>query len=195
MTRVVKVGGSLYEWTGLSGALKSFLDQLLHDDAVTQLILVPGGGPLADAVRQLDRIHGLGEEASHWLALQVLSVGAAMLGQLLHRPIIEHPCEVSAASQNANCCVIDPYRFAIRDESLDDHLPHTWAATSDAFAARIAEVAGADELVLLKSTQPRGESPEAWVENSFVDVWFPEIARRCDLRVRAVNLRHHQPHQ
>src|SRR5262249_5729227 len=76
---VVKVGGSLFDHPRLGPGLRAYLDSL----APAEVLLVPGGGDFADAVRKLDRIHGLGEEASHQLALRTLTITAAFLEQLL----------------------------------------------------------------------------------------------------------------
>ncbi|VTR91824.1 Aspartate/glutamate/uridylate kinase OS=Pirellula staleyi (strain ATCC 27377 / DSM 6068 / ICPB 4128) GN=Psta_3593 PE=4 SV=1 [Gemmata massiliana] len=78
---VVKVGGSLFDSPALGPALRTFIESLKPAD----VLLVPGGGPVADAVRELDRTHGLGEEASHWLALQALSVTKAFLERVVGR--------------------------------------------------------------------------------------------------------------
>ncbi|HEY1188734.1 MAG TPA: hypothetical protein VGE74_13855, partial [Gemmata sp.] len=58
---VVKVGGSLYDSPALGPALRAFVASL----APAEVLLVPGGGAAADAVRALDRTHALGEEAAH----------------------------------------------------------------------------------------------------------------------------------
>src|ERR1700737_80612 len=83
---VVKVGGSLFDLPDLGPRLKSWLDEL----ASFAVVLVPGGGPTANVVRELDRHHGLGEETAHWLALQALTFNAAFLAALLEerRPVI-----------------------------------------------------------------------------------------------------------
>ncbi len=68
-------------------------------------------------------------------------------------------------------------------------LPHTWDVTSDSIAARVAELLGAEELVLLKSglPSPRGDLA-GWAASDYVDRYFPVAATRL-ARVRAVNLR------
>ncbi|AMV29046.1 hypothetical protein VT84_31920 [Gemmata sp. SH-PL17] len=76
---VVKVGGSLFDSPALGPALRTFIESLKPAD----VLLVPGGGPVADAVRELDRTHKLGEEAAHWLALQALSVTKAFLERVV----------------------------------------------------------------------------------------------------------------
>ena len=67
---VVKVGGSLYDDAQLAGRLNVFVDTL----APARIAIFPGGGPFADVIRHLDVCHGLGEEKSHWLAVQSLSL-------------------------------------------------------------------------------------------------------------------------
>ncbi len=79
---VVKVGGSLFDSPALGPALRTFIESLKPAD----VLLVPGGGPVADAVRELDRTHKLGEEDSHWLALQSLSVTKAFLERVVAEP-------------------------------------------------------------------------------------------------------------
>src|SRR5207248_2464665 len=76
---VVKVGGSLYDLPDLGPRLHAFLRSLDRPE----VLLIPGGGPTADVVRDLDRRHGLGEETAHWLALHALAVNAHFLAALV----------------------------------------------------------------------------------------------------------------
>lgn len=55
---VCKLGGSLLDWSGLPGAL-TWLEQQWPEQS---LVLVVGGGQIADVVRQWDRLFRLGEE-------------------------------------------------------------------------------------------------------------------------------------
>ena len=73
---VVKVGGSLFDHPRLGEGLRAYLNSL-HP---SEVLLVPGGGRLVDAVRELDRVHGLGEETSHWLAVRAMDVMGEVLG-------------------------------------------------------------------------------------------------------------------
>lgn len=65
---VVKIGGSLLDWDRSPPRIRTFLDRYRDD----RLVVVCGGGKLVDAIRELDRIHGLGEEVSHHLAMETL---------------------------------------------------------------------------------------------------------------------------
>jgi aspartokinase-like uncharacterized kinase len=188
---VVKVGGSLYDWPDLATRLRGWL--IAEWSAGEGVLLVPGGGPTADVVRDLDRQHGLGEEASHWLALRALSLNAHFLASLLPSAcVIGDVLECCCVWNEGRTPILDVYEFARADEDRPGCLPHSWAVTSDALAARVAIVAGARQLVLLKSTSiPDGVD---WTEAGrlgLVDELFAEVLRRApaDLHVRVVNLR------
>jgi aspartokinase-like uncharacterized kinase len=172
---VVKVGGSLYDHPRLGPGLRAYLDAL-----GAPVLLVPGGGPLADAVRRLDRTHRLGAEAAHWLALRALAVATGFLEAVALRPEDPTPRRT----------VLDPYRFAVEDEARPDHLPHSWDVTSDSIAARAAAVSGAERLVLLKSVDVPPGTP--WAEaaaRGWVDPHFPKLVADAPFRVAAVNFR------
>jgi aspartokinase-like uncharacterized kinase len=179
---VAKVGGSLYDLPDLGPRLWRWLTQL---DAA-HVLLAPGGGPTADAIRQLDRWQRLGDEAAHWLALQALAVNARFLAALLPNcPVIDDPGQWPRTGRAA---VLDAYRFALADERRAGRLPHTWDVTSDAIAARAAVVAGAGRLVLLKSvTVPSGADWAEAARQGWVDPAL--VALAGSLEVRVVNFR------
>src|SRR6185437_15465750 len=102
------------------------------------VLLVPGGGATANAVRELDRVHRLGEERAHWLALRALALNAHFLADLLPgTPVVT---EWSAPGRRRRA-ILDCQAFARADEANPGHLPHVWSATSDALAARVAVAA------------------------------------------------------
>jgi aspartokinase-like uncharacterized kinase len=170
---VVKVGGSLFDLPDLGARLEAWLRTLGCSD----VILVAGGGAAADVIRAMDRIHRLGEEKSHWLAIESLGLTASLLRALA-------PPSLS---------VQDLCSFARRDEGRPGCLPHRWDVTSDSLAARVAKVIGARELVLLKSVTIPPEMD--WTEASrrgFVDGYFPTMIAR-GVKARAVNFREWRP--
>jgi aspartokinase-like uncharacterized kinase len=193
---VVKVGGSLFDLPDLAPRLRAWLEQAPASD----VLLVPGGGPTADVVRNFDRVHRLGEEASHWLALDALRLNADFLCRLLPAAdVIPHWDRIEVArSEGAETFVLDPYRFAQWDWFANRHtaLPHRWSVTSDSTAARVAVLSGAKHLILLKSVMvPEGMDWEEAGERGFVDAWFARTLRPAlpRLQVRAVNLRQWRP--
>ena len=175
--RVVKVGGSLLGWKDLPTALAKWLAQ--QSPAVN--VLIAGGGEFAEAIRRADAAYGLGEEAAHWLCVDVLSVTARLLGAIVNVHVVTHAQELPPLAPAV--CIFDPTPFLRNLEPLrfSESLPHTWAVTSDSIAARIAESLRASELVLLKSCLPGAGA-------GYVDDYFPVAATRLP-HIRCVNLR------
>jgi aspartokinase-like uncharacterized kinase len=194
---VVKVGGSLYDLPELGRRLCLWLDRLPD----RHVLLVPGGGPTTNVVRDLDRRHGLGEEAAHWLALRALGLNAHFLNQLVPKSeVVEGVTACPVVWRRRKAAILDPHAFARADEGLPGCLPHRWSVTSDSLAARVAVVAGAWRLILLKSvTVPAGLD---WAEagrRGLVDECFAEVLRRGSAgggpapEVHAVNFRTWRP--
>jgi aspartokinase-like uncharacterized kinase len=187
---VVKLGGSLFDLPGLGKRLAALLGTLRQ----REIVLVAGGGAAADVIRTLDRTHQLGEEASHWLALRSLGLTAQVLAAVLPgSAVADRLAECGPLWQAGRTPVLDLFAFARDDEGCAGALPHCWDVTSDSLAARVAEVTGARELILLKSvTVPR---ELGWTEagrRGFVDGYFPTVIAR-GVKARAVNLREWQP--
>jgi aspartokinase-like uncharacterized kinase len=176
---VVKIGGSLYDLPDLAPRLQVWLKA----NAGEAVLLVPGGGGMANVVRKLDHAHGLGEERAHWLALRALSLNAHFLAGLLPLArVIDNPRTAGGWA------ILDCHAFALADECRADHLPHTWAVTSDSIAARAAHVAAAQRLVLLKSvTIPDNISWGDASRRGWVDAWFEQVAG--GLTITTMNLR------
>jgi len=169
---VVKVGGSLFDHPRLGPGLREYLDSL----APAEVLLVPGGGEVAEAVRKLDRVHGLGEEVSHGLALWALGVSSEFL---------YHSVACGSRVSVLNC-----YEFAREDESRPGKLPHSWDVTSDSIAARAAVVLEAERLVLLKSVDiPPGTPWAAAAERGWVDHHFPQVVAGAAFVIEVVNFR------
>lgn len=184
---VVKVGGSLFGWPELKPRLQDYLATL----AEKNVLLIPGGGPTADVVRSYDRAHGLGDEVAHWLALRALSLNANLLATLLQpgAQVVEGLNAARAVWRRGGRPVLDVYRFARGDEGRPGHLHHSWAVTSDSLAARIAAVAGAERLVLLKSSpMPAGDWAEAG-RQGYVDPTFATATYGAAFSVEAIHFR------
>jgi aspartokinase-like uncharacterized kinase len=181
---VVKVGGSLFDLTHLGPRLRDWLAGLSRP----HVLLVPGGGPAAGVIRDLDRRHGLGEEKAHWLALRAMSLNAHVLAGLLpDSRVVE-----SVQEPLPGLVILDAYAFCRADER--DHpaqaLPHAWAVTSDSVAARVAVAARARELILLKSvTIPPDFRWDEAARSGYVDTAFAGVVRAAALEVRSFNFR------
>jgi aspartokinase-like uncharacterized kinase len=182
---VIKVGGSLFDLPDLAPRLPNWLQNL-----PAEVLLVPGGGPAADVVRHYDRLHRLGEERAHWLALSALTLNARFLACLLQGGVVvADPQACEAMWQDARIPVLDAYGFAQADEGQAGSLPHSWAVTSDSLAARVARVSRAGELILLKSVSlPAGIDWAEAGKHGLVDEYFAQ-AVGDRLPVRFLNFR------
>lgn len=165
---VYKVGGSLFDWPDLFPRLADLLRR-----SGGRPLLVSGGGAAADVVRDWDRVHGLGDEQAHRLAIKSLCLGEAFLAAGLGELPVVHDREGAAeAWRRGQIPVLCTDRFLAEEEAASDStLPHRWSVTSDSIAAWVAERWPAG-LVLLKSTSPDG------AVDSFVDPYFQKAAER-----------------
>jgi aspartokinase-like uncharacterized kinase len=146
---VVKVGGSLLTWPPLPGRLAD----LLHEHRERRPILVVGGGPAADLVRDLDWVHNLGEPVAHALALRALDLTAHALAALLPvLLVVDRIEEIAPCQASGRIPTFAPRRFLdAEDIESPDPLPHSWSVTTDSIAARLAIRLDASGLLLLKS--------------------------------------------
>lgn len=127
----------------------------------TPLVVVPGGGPFADAVRDADRLLGLGDDAAHWMAILAMDQYAHVLcGRMPDARLVESAREIDLSVEERRHPVLAPYRW-LREA---DPLPHSWDVTSDSIAAWVAGMLGAERLVVVKAP---GASGPALVDPCF----------------------------
>jgi aspartokinase-like uncharacterized kinase len=143
---VVKVGGSLL---GRAGAFDRVIEALTAFRPGRRLVVVPGGGPFADAVRQMFRRVKIGEDAAHWMAVLGMDQYAhAVAARAPGAALVEQPSEIETAIAAGQLPVLAPYRWL----RAADPLPHSWDVTSDSIAAWVAGALGARRVVLIKPT-------------------------------------------
>jgi 5-(aminomethyl)-3-furanmethanol phosphate kinase len=175
---VIKVGGSLLDWPDLPGLLAIDLER--RRAGCECLVLLAGGGRLADHVRDLDRTFGLGDLQAHRLALRSMDLTAHVLAALLPGlVVVEELAGLDSLWNEGRTPVFAPRRWLDEvDARSPDPLPATWDVTSDAIAARVAVALGARELVLLKSAPlPPGVDRREAARLGLVDPVFPEVSR------------------
>jgi aspartokinase-like uncharacterized kinase len=159
---VVKVGGALLACSDDFAAVLATIADAGRD---RRLLVVPGGGPFADAVRDVDaRLH-LADETAHWMAVLAMDQYAHLLaGRLVRGALVADRDAITAALDAGGIPVLAPYAWLRRA----DPLPHSWAVTSDSIAAWVAGEVGARRLVLIK---PPGalHNPDGLVDAYFSD--------------------------
>jgi len=173
LLRVVKVGGSLLTYDDLPAALRRWLAAQAsgHD------VLICGGGPLADAVRQIDGRHKLDAAEVHRRCLEVLSITARLLAQLLPGfPLTGDFGRLRDRLATPGATLFDVREFIETSEPTlqGTPLPAGWEVTSDAIAARVAQVLKGD-VYLLKSSPPPSDSLAEATAAGYVDKFLPRV--------------------
>ena len=173
---VVKVGGSLLD----IGSLPALLATLGELAKAHRLVVVPGGGTFADAVRGACSVHDPGASAAHWMAILAMDQHAHFLAGLLPAArLTASPDEIEGILAEGLLPVLAPFRWL----HAADPLPHGWHVTSDSIAAWVSARLSARRLVLLKSIPGvTGPSSEVLAEASLcsaalagiVDEHFPQ---------------------
>ena len=131
-TCLVKIGGSLLTLPDLPQRLELLLDQL----AEFRIMLLIGGGTVADAVRNWDRIHQLDTSAAHWLAIDAMGLTTSLVSQLVDRAdVVSSRHAVQWCWTRNRLPILQPGTIVgqFAEESSDD-LPEGWHVTSDAIA-------------------------------------------------------------
>lgn len=192
---VIKIGGGLLRETGLAG-LRRACAEAARTAVRRPVLVVPGGGPFADAVRAVDAQVGLADDVAHVLALRAMDQLGVMLRGLL--PGAELLADL-AAPRSLGLLLATP---AFEDRS---EFPPSWAVTSDSLAVLAAAAIGAPEAILLKpvagvmacwpSDDPGGGDPipsltvaqlrelQAQGGGRAVDAYLPEAVSRTGVSV------------
>ena len=188
---VVKVGGSLLDWSELPRRLIQFLEQQQAKDPEFRPVLLCGGGPFADSVRRLDRTHHLGDFAAHRLAIQAMDLASTVLVCLLPGAL-----GIDRAEALDDEMAPDDIPMLVPSLILDEleakqacPFPPSWDVSSDTLAAWIASQLKARSLVLLKSASlPPDATRDLAARLKLVDPFFPLISSAV-AQVEYLNLR------
>jgi aspartokinase-like uncharacterized kinase len=144
---VVKIGGG---WLGVSGALEAVCAAVAAMSGRERILVVPGGGPFADTVRELDRRIGLSSQAAHWMALLAMDQYAQVLAERIDGAVlVDQSAAIPGALASGRIPVLAPSRWL----RAADVLPHSWDVTSDSVAAFIAGALDASRLLLVKPAE------------------------------------------
>ena len=146
---IIKVGGSLLVDRAQLDAAVAAIAEISRGRRV---LIVPGGGPFADAVRDVDSRLDVSDDAAHWMSILAMDQYAFVLAERLRAPVVTTPSDVRVRLTPGKIGVLAPFRW-LRDV---DPLPHSWDVTSDSIAAWVAGQLGAEQLVLVKPAGARG---------------------------------------
>ena len=155
-------------------------------------MLVVGGGQIVDTIRDLDILHGLGQEVAHSLAIRAMDLTAHLTASIVPGlTVVDSMESLQQAWDLQETPIFAPRCFLeMDDETSSDPLPHHWNVTSDSIAARLAVRLGVEELILLKSIDATVgiEDRTQAAARGLVDNAFPDVSRPLS-RVSFLNLR------
>ena len=177
---IVKLGGSLLGAEELTHWL-----ELLARYSDGKIIIVPGGGVFADAVREAQKLTHLDDKSVHKLAVMAMDQYGELLASL-NPKIVTASSELEIAERGFQHRAIIwlPSKMVCADESI----PVNWQVTSDSLAAWLAAKLNAEHLVLVKSVAFKTRrlhgnetsnqiSLETLIKDDVVDMHFGDFTR------------------
>ncbi|MEJ2625357.1 MAG: hypothetical protein P8Z80_12665 [Pseudolabrys sp.] len=163
---IVKLGGSLAG----SARLAAWVEALAACGG--RAVVVPGGGPFADAVRAAQPAMGFGDETAHELALLTMEQYGRAVASLSPGFVVADSLDSMRQALRAGAVPVwSPAAMVLA--AVD--VPASWDVTSDSLAAWLAGRIGAARLLLVKhgafSSAP--VSAADLVAQGVVDATFP----------------------
>jgi aspartokinase-like uncharacterized kinase len=174
---IVKLGGSVIR----SAELTAWLDVIATAGA--PLVIVPGGGALADEVRSCQSQLGFGDAQAHRMALLAMDQLAWAVAGI--RPDIRVGDTEESLREIVGCgqvAVWAPYALVSNRADVEA----TWRLTSDSLALWLAAKLGADCCYLVKSIARRHAhlGAQALARDGVVDEAFPDMLSETGVSAR-----------
>jgi len=169
---VVKLGGSFAFSTILTDWIRALTS------CAGRVVIVPGGGPFADAVRTAQRRMGFDDRAAHLMSLLAMEqYGHA----LLCRDDLLQPADSVESMEKHLAARRVPVWMPARMVAAAADVEPSWRVTSDSLAAWLSGTIGAGRLILVKHVgAPSGpEQCQDLVAMGVVDEAFPQYLRKA----------------
>ncbi|BDA86319.1 hypothetical protein Sa4125_38610 [Aureimonas sp. SA4125] len=166
---VVKLGGS-------SAASPDFTRWIAAiEEATRPVIIVPGGGPFANAVRKYQTKMGYGDEAAHHMAILAMVQFGLALVSLGSRMVEAHSDDEMIAALDAGKI---PVWMAAQSAVESTEVARDWSVTSDSLSAWLAgRLPGARLLLVKQIDVPEDTHLDALAGASIVDESFLSMLR------------------
>ena len=140
---VIKIGGSLQD----SSYLSEWLDIVLQCGG-GKVVIVPGGGKFADAIRQCQIRNGFDDISAHKMALLAMEQYARLFKERVPElQLVDDISAIHACEVNKRIAVWLPYKMVVGASDI----PASWEVTSDGLAAWLAIKLQYSSLILVKS--------------------------------------------
>jgi 5-(aminomethyl)-3-furanmethanol phosphate kinase len=167
---VVKIGGSL----GHDPALREWLTRLWEVGG-GRVVIVPGGGDFADAVRQYQREWQFDDLAAHNMCLLAMAQYAILMQGVVPELVLASNEErIRRALRDGRVAVWVPTDLM---RATPDSMTN-WDTTSDSLAAWLSSLLNAERLMIVKSCEVEANAPlEALVDRGVLDRRFSSYVR------------------
>ena len=143
MDAVIKIGGSMAE---IPDALKALCLELSNIAKKHQVVVIPGGGKFADAVRELDAKFRLPPLFSHRMAILSMDQYGLFLSQIIPNSCIcDSFQEIEQISERGKVALFLPSRVLFEE----DPFKPSWDVTSDSISAYFAIKLQATKIILI----------------------------------------------
>ncbi len=167
---VVKIGGSLLG----SPELERWLE-VAAKFSDGNIIIVPGGGVFANAVREAQILSKISDACAHRLALLAMDQFGLMLANM--NPLLataSSEMEIDERTWQHRGIIWLPSKMVLNSNSI----PQNWDMTSDSLAAWLAQKLGAQHLILVKSDKPNDKKLclKTITKDGLVDQVFGDFA-------------------
>lgn len=180
---VVKIGGSLAGGADIDG----WLDTL--SACAGRVVVVPGGGPFADAVRNAQARIGFDDLAAHHMALLAMEqFGRALVSLRPGFALADSVSAIAGALDMGRVPVWAPLSMAARAPDV----PPSWDVTSDSLAAWLAGTLRARRLLMIKhAVPPVPAQARDLVDRGIVDPAFPQFLDACGADAAIISAHEH----
>ena len=148
---LVKLGGKILEnEQNLNNTISQLYQLIEITQNINKIIIIPGGGTIANFVRTLDQNIKLGDDLAHWEAIYAMNWN----GQQINKNYPNIPCfsQISelkkniSKKDNKSLLIFLPFHYLFEN----DLLPHRWDITSDSISIFIAKSLELDQCFLIK---------------------------------------------
>jgi dihydroneopterin aldolase len=172
---VVKLGGSVVR----SSELQSWLDAIAQ--GAGRIVVVPGGGALADEVRSSQSSLGFGDQTAHRMALLAMDQLAwAVAGLRSGFEVCDTEQALRDALEHGQVAVWAPYNLV----SGRSDIPQSWTVTSDSLALWLSGRLGASACYVIKSIARKftAISADQLARDGIVDAAFSSVLQQTGVK-------------
>ncbi len=166
---VVKIGGSLFKSSRLARWVRA-LKTYPH-----RLVVVCGGGPFSDAVRDNQKIMRFNDIAAHEMALLAMEQYAIALNNLFDLALASSVPEIQKLHDQGHIALWRPSLMTLEACELNP----SWNTTSDSLSAWLADQLSASALILIKSLDIKTTNKiSELIANEVIDRSFQDYLKK-----------------